>query len=155
MNKGLKVNKRIKMEYDELKNQTDTGIYILSKSIQDYPWICAIDGPINSPYEGGFFKFKVEFSDDHPFKPPTIKSLDFIYHVNFYESKGICFTTTESTKWNPSQRIRTILLSLQSLLSVPNFGSPANPKCVTDYNAKDGTYEEKIKEMIQKHHRKP
>ena len=34
-----------------------------------------IIGPDDTPYEGGFFFFKINFNDDYPFNPPKAKYL--------------------------------------------------------------------------------
>ncbi len=34
-------------------------------------WQCSIDGPADTPYEGGTFKFVLTFPSNYPFHSPT------------------------------------------------------------------------------------
>ncbi|XP_060037414.1 ubiquitin-conjugating enzyme E2 R1 isoform X2 [Erinaceus europaeus] len=74
-----------------------------------YNWEVAIFGPPNTYYEGGYFKTgDVCISILHP-------------PVDDPQSGEL-----PSERWNPTQNVRTILLSVISLLNEPNTFSPAN-----------------------------
>ena len=36
-------------------------------------WRFVLQGPPDSPYEGGLYQGKVKFPDDYPFKPPKVR----------------------------------------------------------------------------------
>ncbi|ELV09310.1 Ubiquitin-conjugating enzyme E2 R1, partial [Tupaia chinensis] len=86
-----------------------------------YNWEVAIFGPPNTYYEGGYFKARLKFPIDYPYSPPAFRFLTKMWHPNIYESGEL-----PSERWNPTQNVRTILLSVISLLNEPNTFSPAN-----------------------------
>ena len=41
-----------------------------------------LEGPPNSPYENGFFRFTITYERDYPFKPPEFLFETKIFHPN-------------------------------------------------------------------------
>ncbi|RMZ71344.1 ubiquitin-conjugating enzyme E2 N [Pyrenophora seminiperda CCB06] len=82
-----------------------------------------IDGPSQSPYEGGVFKLELFLPDDYPMTPPKVRFLTKIYHPNIDRLGRICLDVLKSN-WSPALQIRTILLSIQALLGAPNPDDP-------------------------------
>ncbi|XP_055103778.1 ubiquitin-conjugating enzyme E2 R1 isoform X1 [Symphalangus syndactylus] len=103
-----------------------------------YNWEVAIFGPPNTYYEGGYFKARLKFPIDYPYSPPAFRFLTKMWHPNIYETGDVCISILHppvddpqsgelpSERWNPTQNVRTILLSVISLLNEPNTFSPAN-----------------------------
>ncbi|GME91926.1 unnamed protein product [[Candida] boidinii] len=73
-----------------------------------------IEGPSSSPYENGVFKLELFLPDDYPMIAPKVRFLTKIYHPNI----------DRLANWSPALQIRTILLSIQALLSAPNPDDP-------------------------------
>ncbi|KAH0627782.1 hypothetical protein JD844_008118 [Phrynosoma platyrhinos] len=87
-----------------------------------------------------FFLFQahIKFPMDYPYSPPTFRFLTKMWHPNIYENGDVCISILHppvddpqsgelpSERWNPTQNVRTILLSVISLLNEPNTFSPAN-----------------------------
>ena len=88
-------------------------------------WYAKIYGPKDSPFENGVFDIKLSFDNDYPVKPPSVKFLSKMFHPNIYRDGFICIDILQ-TEWSPAQNVRTILLSILSLLTDPNPSSPAN-----------------------------
>merc|ERR1712146_2863 len=82
-----------------------------------------IAGPSSSPYEGGVFKLELFLSEDYPMAPPKVRFLTKIYHPNIDKLGRICLDILKD-KWSPALQIRTVLLSIQALMSGPNPDDP-------------------------------
>ena len=82
-----------------------------------------IAGPQESPYEGGIFKLELFLPADYPMAPPKVRFLTKMYHPNIDKLGRICLDILKD-KWSPALQIRTVLLSIQALLSAPNPDDP-------------------------------
>merc|ERR1711967_44082 len=82
-----------------------------------------IAGPQSSPYEGGIFKLELFLPAEYPMVPPKVRFLTKIYHPNIDKLGRICLDILKD-KWSPALQIRTVLLSIQALLSAPNPDDP-------------------------------
>ncbi len=97
-----------------------------------------IEGPPDSPYEGGVFKLEFFYPDNYPTEPPKFRFLTKIYHPNIDQLGRICldilkgeFTTMHGliflfllANWAPALQMHAVLLSLQALLGCPNPDDP-------------------------------
>jgi ubiquitin-conjugating enzyme E2 N len=63
------------------------------------------------------------FPSDSPMAPPKVRFLTKIYHPNVDKLGRICLDILKD-KWSPALQIRTVLLSIQALLSAPNPDDP-------------------------------
>merc|ERR1712048_894513 len=84
-----------------------------------------IIGPTTSPYEGGKFELELFLPEDYPMSPPKVIFTTKIYHPNIDKLGRICLDILKD-KWSPALQIRTVLLSIQALLSAPNPDDPLN-----------------------------
>ncbi len=80
-------------------------------------------GPTSSPYEGGVFKLELFLPEDYPMAAPKVRFLTRIYHPNVDKLGRICLDILKD-KWSPALQIRTVLLSIQALMSAPNPDDP-------------------------------
>ena len=53
-------------------------------------WTCLMIGPEGTPYSNGYFRLTIDFTEDPPKKPPEIKFLTKIYHLNIYNDGHVC-----------------------------------------------------------------
>jgi ubiquitin-conjugating enzyme E2 N len=83
----------------------------------------AIEGPSDSPYEEGVFQLELFLPHEYPMTPPKVRFLTKIYHPNVDKLGRICLDILKD-KWSPALQIRTVLLSIQALMSAPNPDDP-------------------------------
>ncbi|KAL3211608.1 hypothetical protein MRX96_036301 [Rhipicephalus microplus] len=127
------------LEFKSLQEEPVEGFRV--KLVNDdnlFEWEVAIFGPPDTLYEGGYFKAHMKFPPDYPYSPPTVRFLTKVWHPNVYENGDLCISILHPPiddpqsgelpceRWNPTQNVRTILLSVISLLNEPNTFSPAN-----------------------------
>ncbi len=115
-----------------------------------FHWKIIIDGPVDSPYEGGSFLLDVQTAEDHPHSPPKIQMLTPIYHPNI-SSKGDVFIDILSHQWTPALSILAVALSIQSLLTDPNCDDPREPEIAKIYLTNQTLYESTAREWTKKY----
>jgi ubiquitin-conjugating enzyme E2 G1 len=129
--------KRLQME---LKQQINEPNYYYSIDVDEknfMKWNILLLGPSDTIFEGGIFKCQIEFPKEYPNKPPSFKFIDKLYHPNIYPDGKVCISILHegedqygyehiSERWNPSHSVNSILMSILSMLTAPNFESPAN-----------------------------
>lgn len=135
-----------------------------------FEWEVALFGPPDTLYQGGYFKAHMKFPPDYPYSPPSVRFITKVWHPNVYENGDLCISILHPPvddphsgelpceRWNPTQNVRTILLSVVSLLNEPNTYSPANVDASVmfrrwkDSKGKDKEYENIIRKQVQASH---
>jgi len=157
----------LQLEMKKLQEEPVEGFRVrLSDDSNLFVWEVAIFGPPETLYEGGYFKALMKFPVDYPYSPPSVRFLTKMWHPNIYESGEVCISILHppvddpqsgelpSERWNPTQNVRTILLSIISLLNEPNTFSPANVDASVsfrrwrDSRGKDKEYEHIIRKQV-------
>ena len=152
--------KRINKDIKEITNAPLEGIGIISLDNDPMKYIVNIR-IMTGIYEGYCLQLLLTFFDNYPIRPPKIliypgQLLDHNYHHhifkdNLLDEKGrhfnkFCFdlldndfmsTSSEHSGWNPSYTISSLLLQVQSFLSIPDLPITQLPS------------EEKIKELMK------
>ena len=104
-----------------------------------------IIGPKDTPYSFGYFLFKFIFPSDYPHSPPTVNycTNDGVirFHPNLYKNGKVCLSilnTWKGEQWTGSITLRTILLSIWSILQNNSLlnepGVKENHKDIENYN---------------------
>lgn len=141
---------RLTRELNKLQSDSDKLVGITIEKPNDIMvWFAKINGPPDTPYEKGIFDIQLTFDIDYPIKAPSVKFLTPMFHPNIYRDGKICVDILQSHEWSPVQNIRTILVSIMSLLMDPNSNSPANRIAAELYNKDKSAYEEKVREFIK------
>ncbi|XP_029468245.1 ubiquitin-conjugating enzyme E2 C isoform X1 [Rhinatrema bivittatum] len=119
------VSKRLHQELMSLMMSGDKGISAFPESDNLFKWIGTIDGAVGTVYEGLRYKLALEFPSGYPYNAPTVRFVTPCFHPNVDGQGNICLDILKD-KWSALYDVRTILLSLQSLLGEPNNDSPLN-----------------------------
>jgi len=111
-------------------------------------WNAVIFGPDDTPWEGGTFKLRLEFSEEYPLKPPQVKFTTKMFHPNVYANGNICLDILQN-KWTPIYDIAAILTSIQSLLGDPNPNSPANVEAAKLFQENRREYNRRVQQSVE------
>ena len=102
----------------------DNGIYYKHDENNLLTGYAMIIGPSETPYENGYYFFKFIFSNDYPFKPPTLEFMknpyNIRFHPNFYRNGKVCLSilnTWRGDQWTSCQSISSILLTICSVMN--------------------------------------
>ncbi|EPY30796.1 ubiquitin-conjugating enzyme protein [Strigomonas culicis] len=134
-----------------------------------FEWTVWFAGPPDTPYFGGVYKATLNFPQSFPMEPPVFRIVSSFWHPNVYgnEDPGkVCISIlhapgvdelndqeTAMMRWTPVQSIRSVLLSVVSLLSDPDpkdAGAPANVNALVQYRSDRPAYEAKCMELAEK-----
>ena len=121
MNKSIK---RIMIDCKEIINDPIENIYYRHDEDNVYKGYALIIGAKDTPYENGFYFFEFTFPDSYPFNPPKLKFHTYDgftrFNPNLYINGNVCLSilnTWEGEKWSSCQSIRSILLTLSTVLN--------------------------------------
>jgi len=121
------MSKRIEKEFISIINDPIPNILVEKSNTNNREFFIIMLGPNDTAYENGKFKLEMFLPENYPINPPKIRFLTKIYHPNIDRIGRICISTLKN-EWTPALQIRTVLLSIQSLLSDPNINDPLDTK---------------------------
>jgi ubiquitin-conjugating enzyme E2 N len=110
-------------EAQRLQQEPIPGIAVQVSETNLRHFFVVVDGPEGTAYAGGKFKLELFLPADYPMAPPEVFFRTKIYHPNTDKIGRICLDVLKD-KWSPALQIRTILLSVQALMSAPNPDDP-------------------------------
>ncbi len=114
----------------------------------DNVWNVTMDGPKDSPYNGGKFNIRITFPNNYPNEKPNYEFLTPICHINI-SGTHMCLSSLNSFK--PEYTVIYILSQIFMMLTSPNENSILNSEFgklyVDDY---DG-YLRKAREMTSQY----
>ena len=95
-----------------------------------------IQGPSDTPYEGGIFILELFLTKEYPMRPPKVRMLTPIWHPGIDKLGRICLDILKD-KWTPALQISRVCLAIQLLLLNPEpIDDPIDSK-VADIWKKD------------------
>lgn len=109
-----------------------------------------IDGPKGTPYEGGKFRLELFLDQDYPLTPPRVRFLVPIFHPNIDLLGRVCLDILKNN-WSPALQIRTVLLSIQALLSAPNPDDPLANDVAQQWKEDEEKAKAKAREWTKQH----
>lgn len=131
---------------------SEKGISAFPDGDNIFRWIGTINGPIDTVYAEQKYKLQLEFPNSYPYSAPVVKFLTPCFHPNVDLSGAICLDILRE-KWSALYDIRTILLSIQSLLGEPNIDSPLNSQAAHLWSNQQ-KYKEYLDEFYEKNKNK-
>ncbi len=120
---------------------TDNGIYYVHDSENMLKGYALVFGPDDSLYRYGSYMFEFTYPTDYPFVPPKVTYLTndgtTRFNPNLYRNGKVCISllnTWKGEQWTSCQTIKSILLSLVSLLhNEPLLNEPGINKNHRDF----------------------
>ena len=116
--------KRIIADIHDLKSDPVQGIFINFDEKKLDTIQALIIGPKDTPYENGIYYFTLKFPKTYPFESPKAKfetiNGNIRFNPNLYEGGKVCLSilgTWSGPKWSSIQTIKSVLLSIQSLMN--------------------------------------
>lgn len=141
------VLKRLQSELMALMMSGDSGISAFPEEDNIFCWKGTITGSKDTVFEGTEYKLSLSFPTDYPFKAPKVKFETGCFHPNVDVYGNICLDILQD-KWSSAYDVRTILLSIQSLLGEPNTSSPLNTQAATLWG-NQGEYRKMVEKLYK------
>jgi len=154
---------------EDLKKNPVEGFAVNLVDDDIYKWEIYILGPSDTFYEGGAFRTILTFPHDYPYTPPKLKFTSEVWHPNVYntgkDAGEVCISIlhppggnpempdeceSDAERWSPLHSVTTIILSVISLFSDPNFSSPANIDASVQWRRDPEGFRARVKEGVQR-----
>merc|ERR1712142_579678 len=140
--------RRLMRDFKRLQEDPPAGVSGAPTDNNILLWNAVIFGPSDTPFEDGTFKLTIEFTEEYPNKPPTVRFVSKMFHPNVYADGGICLDILQN-RWSPTYDVSAILTSIQSLLDEPNPNSPANSVAAQLYQENRREYEKRVASIVE------
>jgi len=116
--------KRVRNDIKSLYKDPLPGICIYPDEVIATMVHAILIGPWETPYEGGFFYFVLDFPDDYPREPPRVRLITTgsgtcRFNPNLYANGKVCLSllnTWHGEKWSMVNTLSSVLLSIQSIM---------------------------------------
>lgn len=142
-------SKRLSKELDKIRLQKEPGIEIKVSKENDRHILMRLDGPKDTPYEGGIFYVEFFFPDEYPGCPPKVRFITKIYHPNIDKIGKICLDILKD-QWSAALQMVKIGISLIVLLSIPNLSDPLETKVANHFLSNSKSAENTAREWTKK-----
>lgn len=140
--------RRLMRDFKRLQDDPPSGVSGAPTDNNIMIWHAVIFGPHETPFEDGTFKLILEFTEEYPNKPPTVRFVSKMFHPNVYADGSICLDILQN-RWSPTYDVSAILTSIQSLLDEPNPNSPANSLAAQLYQENRREYDKRVEAIVE------
>jgi len=121
--------KRLNKEYKDLNDDPHPNFTIERNLKNTFECRLVLNGPKDTPYEGGVFYFKILFPKDYPFSPFHVQVLTDMYHPqvqNRQKNQGYsefccCVSQSLTDTWSPYKTLRSVFNEILTLMVNPDF----------------------------------
>ncbi|KAI1795440.1 ubiquitin-conjugating enzyme/RWD-like protein [Ganoderma leucocontextum] len=132
------VLRRLMRELNELRTNPPDGIRVVVNEDNMLDVTGIVEGPEGTPYAGGYFRVRFNFTEEFPAAPPKCWFATKIFHPNVSTAGEICVNTLKKD-WKSSYGIGHILVTVKCLLIYPNpesaLDEEAGKLLLEDYNS--------------------
>ncbi|KAF1981816.1 hypothetical protein K402DRAFT_220432 [Aulographum hederae CBS 113979] len=147
-------------EYKLLIKEPWTNIELVNENIFEWNVALIVLNP-DSVYYRGYFRAKMTFPKNYPYAPPDFKFTRPLYHPNIYPDGRLCISILHQPgedemsgehadeRWNPTQRVESVLISIISLLDDPEVSSPANVDAGIMLRKEPEKYKERVRTDLE------
>ena len=115
-------------------------------------WRVLIKGAENTPYQGGIWCLQIVFPGEFPVKPPSVRFITPIRHVNVSIQGRVCHAILDRA-WSPEQTMRDVLSQIYGLMMTPEKDHPIDSNLASMLNTSDGRgrYEATVQAFVETH----
>ena len=113
-------------ELKDISRNKPYGVSLEPDSDNMLLWNCQLEGPKETPYEGGNFSLYLRIPPDYPLTPPEARFKTRIFHPNIHFKTGEVCLDILKTNWTPAWTVLSVCQAILSMLSDPNADSPLN-----------------------------
>jgi ubiquitin-conjugating enzyme E2 D/E len=139
---------RIKKELAEIQKNPPLEVSVGPAGDDLFHWEGVMNGPQESPYANGFFKFTIDFTDEYPMKPPHVRFTTKVFHPNVSACGEICVDILKNN-WSSAFTVSKVMLSISSLLTDPNPDSALNIESAQLYKSDRNAYNKEVKKWVK------
>ncbi|XP_046500737.1 ubiquitin/ISG15-conjugating enzyme E2 L6 isoform X3 [Equus quagga] len=120
----MTASKRVAKELEDLQKQLPRYLRDLFSDDADVLVWHALLLPEKPPYNLKAFKLRINFPEEYPFRPPTVKFTTKIYHPNVDSDGQVCLPIISNENWKPCTKTCQVLEALNVLVNTPDLGQP-------------------------------
>ncbi|KAI1309449.1 Ubiquitin-conjugating enzyme E2 Z [Halotydeus destructor] len=150
---------RIKLDLTEIYKDEPEGIYVVQDDSVVYILHAIIIGPKDTPYDGGFFYFRLTLPESYPHSPPKVILMTtgnnrVRFNPNLYNCGKVCLSilgTWQGPGWTSVMTTQSVLLSIRSLMCEnPYYNEPGYENKGEEYQASSDSYNQNIRYQVAK-----
>ena len=148
-----KINQSVLKQYSDIITHPLDGVTVTSDDPSE-TWLVNLAGPINTPYEGGFFLLEIDFPDSFPFKPPTVRWITRIYHPSIQMDTGKMCHCSYKKNWlpiSPLIKARNFINFFRMMLVYPGNDPCSHPEMLDELVKDRPSFIKKAKEYTRKY----
>jgi len=148
--------KQVASGSDKVWAHSGEGIHIFPAPDSINFWRVLIEGPPDSPFQGGVFQLNVMIPENYPFRPPNIMFETPVYHCNVSDSGKICLGLLQEN-WSPGLSVPKAIEAVRIMLKNPDTDNSLRQWIAEltiayrNSNGADTRYLEKAQEMTRQH----
>jgi len=140
--------KRIITELRRINRSDDPTIRVYPTEKDITVWKILILGPDGSPYEKSWWYMIAKFGPEYPIEAPEIRFVQPPYHINISDEGKICLNVL-SQDYLSNSTVHELLLSIKSLLMVPNPDSPIDSEKASLFKKDKAEFSNRIRQSIR------